>query len=370
MKKQLLAALFGVLIIALPVLAQPPTGVTAEALGQANLRATTDIASNLVGDIASGTRYPVLGRSEFFPWLLLGDPATSQPLGWVFAELVAVQGNVNAVPFSSLVVEPGAGPTVFASPLSTATAAAPTTSATQALVGVFVPLTPSPTATLDLSNVISGQLNGEVNIRFGPGVEYDRVGVGIAGEQFQITAWHTQLPWLQIRYTDSPNGLAWIARDLLEVDGDLFSLPSISQLVFNLPTLTPTPPVLQSSNILGGTPVPVSPAFIDLGNRLWDILLSNDFDPATSRFGALFLMDLQTGEALSFGSDIAFSGTSIQKDQHSQPAVRPAQQPARYQHGHRHCQYDDLQRKCGNQQSAAAGWQRQRVVRCCRGDAL
>ena len=33
----------------------------------------------------------------------------------------------------------------------------------------------------------------------------------------------------------------------------------------------------------------------------------------TSRFGALFVMDLQTGEALAFGSEYAFSGTSIQK---------------------------------------------------------
>ena len=300
---------FFTVILVVPTLAQQPSGVTAEALGQANLRASTDVESNMVGQIASGTRYPVLGRSEFYPWLLLGDTTSNQPIGWVFAELVNVQGSVNSLPYSTVIVDPQAVPTVTPAPF--ATAGEPT--ATQPLVGVFIPQEPTATATPDFSKVISGTLNGEVNIRLGPGTEYARVGVGNAGEQFEITAWHTQLPWLQVRYAASPNGAAWIARDLLEINGDVFSLPAISQMTFNLPQLTPTQPVLQSSAILGGTPVPLSPAFEQLGSQLWDVVLSNGFDPATSRFGALFVMDLQTGEALAFNTDVAFSGTSIQK---------------------------------------------------------
>jgi uncharacterized protein YraI len=293
-------------VLTLPVLAQ--SSVTAEALGQANLRATTDVSSNLVGQITSGTRYPVMGRSEFFPWILIADPATNQPMGWVFAELVNIQGNLNAVPFSSLIIEPGAAPT--------ATPFAPDAvepSPTQGLVGVFIPATATLQPTPDFSNVVSGRLNGEVNIRFGPGVEYDRLGIGQPGDQFEITGWHTQLPWLQVRYETSPNGYAWIAQDLLDVQGDVTSLPSLSQLIFNLPTLTPTPPVLETGAILGGSPVPLSPEFAQLGSQLWDIVLDAGFDPVTSRFGALFLMDMQTGEALGFGTEFAFSGTSIQK---------------------------------------------------------
>jgi beta-lactamase class A/uncharacterized protein YraI len=299
---------FAAVVLVIPALAQQPTGVTAEAIGQANLRASTDVQSDLVGQIASGTRYPVLGRSEFYPWLLLGDAATSQPIGWVFAELVTVQGSVNSLPFSTLIVDPQAVPTATPAPF---TAAEPT--ATQQLVGVFIPQDPTATATPDLSNVISGTLSGEVNIRLGPGTEYARVGVGNAGDQFEIIAWHTQLPWFQVRYPASPNGAAWIASGLLETNGDVSSLPAISQMTFNLPVLTPTQPVLRSSAILGGTPVPLSPAFAQLGSQLWDIVLSSGFDPATSRFGALFVMDMQTGEALAFDTDIAFSGTSIQK---------------------------------------------------------
>jgi uncharacterized protein YraI len=303
---QRLSILIAAMIFAIgAVVALAQSTPVAEAILQANLRATTDVSSDQVGTIANGTRYPVVGRSEFFPWLLLGDPTSNQPIGWVFAELVTVQGSLSSVPFSTVVI-------------TSATATPPPTaslppSATPQLVGVVIPETPAPSATPDLSNVISGQLSGEVNIRFGPGVEYDRVGIGRAGDQFEITAWHTQLPWLQVRYPNSPNGLAWIARDLLEVNGEVFALPSISQTAFNLPTLTPTAPVLQSSRILGGTPVPISSDFAALGSQLWDIILSNGFDPATSRFGALFVMDLETGEAISFGGEYAFSGTSIQK---------------------------------------------------------
>lgn len=287
------------ILAALPSAAQS-TGVTAEAVGQANLRAAPDVNAALVGEIRSGTRYPVIGRSEFYPWLLLGDTASSVPIGWVFAELVNPQGNMNSVPFSTLVIDGSPDPAAMQ----------PTIEATPAsqIVGVALP---SPTATLSASVV--GTVNGEINIRFGPGADYPRIGIGRAGDRFEITAWHTQLPWLQIRYPDAPNGIGWVARDLLEVQGDIFSLPSISQVVFNLPTLTPTPAILQSSALLGAAPVTLSPGFEALGNQIWNMVLAAGFDPETSRKGALFLKDLQTGEAVTFNNTVAFSGMSINK---------------------------------------------------------
>lgn len=289
-----------ILSSALPLAAQS-TGVTAEAIGQANLRAMPDVNANLVGAIQSGTRYPVIGRSEFYPWLLLGDPTSSTPVGWVFAELVTAQGNINTVPFSILVVDGTASPT------ATQPAAVEPTMASQ-VVGVVLP---SPTATLS-ANVV-GMVNGEINIRFGPGADYPRIGIGRAGDRFEITAWHTQLPWLQIRYSEAPNGFGWVAQDLLEIQGDVFSLPSISQTSFNLPTLTPTPAILQSSTLLGATPVALSPAFESLGNEIWNMVLGAGFEPETRRKGALFLKDLQTGEAVTFNNEVAFSGMSITK---------------------------------------------------------
>ncbi len=290
--------LLAVLVLPGRALMQQSAGVTAEAVGQANLRATTDVSAALLGQIQVGTRYPVIGRSEFFPWLLLGDPATNQPIGWVFAELVSVAGDVAAVPFSTVEVGAPAPPP--------ASAALPT--ATVEVFGVALP-----TATPVAASGVTGRVTGEINVRYGPGVDFPRIGVARVGETFEIIAWHTQLPWLQIRYPGAPNGLGWVARDLLEIQGDVFRLPSTSQTRFDLPTLTPTLPVVQVSALNNGTPVAVSPAFQALGDQLWAMMLQAGFEPETSRLGALFLLDLQTGEAITFGSNIAFSGMSLNK---------------------------------------------------------
>lgn len=297
---------FAVLILITIAAAQQPGIVTAEALGQANLRATTDVNADLVGEITNGTQYPVLGRSELYPWLLLGDPVTQQPIGWVFDQLVAVNGDVNQVAYSDLIVD-GSTPILPTPSLVSDTIATTDANSTQGLA------TPSPQPTATQAFNVAGVVRGEVNIRYGPGVDYPRVGVAQAGERFQIIGYHTQFPWLQISYEDSPNNAAWIASDLLDVQGDVFTLPAVTQTQFNLPTLTPTPAVISASGFVDATPVPLSTGFQVLGNQLWNIVLNGGFDPETSRFGALFLMDLQTGEAISFGSDFAFSGTSINK---------------------------------------------------------
>ncbi|MBZ0281245.1 MAG: serine hydrolase [Anaerolineae bacterium] len=285
------------------------TGVQAEAVGQANLRATTDVNAQLVGQIASGTRYPVIGRSQFYPWLLLGEPTTFQPIGWVFADLVTVYGNINVVPFNEMQLN-GAVSVTTQSPLAA-------TQTDQPPIGVALPTATlnanAATATPISSTGVLGTVTGEINIRFGPGVEYPRIGVGRTGESFEITGRHTQLPWLQIRYPAAPNGYGWVANDLLDIAGNVFNVPTISQTLFDLPTLTATAPVVQAAVWDGATAVPLSPAFQQLGDQLWNMILGAGFELETSRLGALFVMDLQTGEAITFGNQIAFSGMSLIK---------------------------------------------------------
>jgi beta-lactamase class A len=289
--------LLALLFIILPPLVSGQGGVEAEAIGQANLRARPDVNAPLVGEITAGTRYPVIGRSEFFPWLLLGNPQDNRPIGWVFQDLVTVFGTLSTVPYSTVDVSDPFIPT--------STPGAPTV--TGGPTGSPLPVTPTP------SFSVTGRVSNEINIRYGPGIDYTRIGVAQAGDVFEITAYHTQFPWVQVRYDQSPTGFAWIAIDLLEIDGDIYSLPAISQLSFDLPTLTATPPPVLASVQPGFGSVPLSPEFQQLGNRIWEIVLSAGFDPATSRVGAVYLRDLQTGEAITFGNTIAFSGTSINK---------------------------------------------------------
>jgi hypothetical protein len=68
-----------------------------------------------------------------------------------------------------------------------------------------------------------------------------------------------------------------------------------------------------SSGIPGQAAVPLSASFEQLGNSLWDFVLSRNFIPETSTFGALYIQNLQTGEAITFGNNFAFSGTSTNK---------------------------------------------------------
>lgn len=277
--------------------------VTAEAINQANLRAAPGTDAELVGQIVSGTRYNVIGRSEFYPWMLLADPTTQQALGWVYNDLVTLQGDINSVPLSQQIIDAAAlQPTTPAPP--TPTPPPVDSTATRVPIGSPPSATPQPT----LASNVTGLVRGEINLRYGPGTEYDRLGVAEAGEVFAITGRHTTLPWVQISYPASPNGYAWVATDLLEITGNLDSVTPISQTSFYLPTLTPTPSVADQAAI--GS---VSPEFAALGARLWERMLAAEFDPATSRFGALYLMNLKTGEALAFAPDIAFSGMSINK---------------------------------------------------------
>lgn len=310
-RHQIVLFLLLAISITLPILTTAQSNaVTAEAIGQANLRATTDVNGDLLGQITTGTKYPVLARSQFYPWYLLGDPNTQQPVGWVYADLVTVVGNVNTLPFSEIVVS-NVPPTLTLAPTLTpdtgvvASAASSTPPENNQVVSVTA--TPEP-----LTGVI-GVAQAEINIRYGPGVDYPRIGVGEAGQQYEITGRHSQFPWLQIRYPDAPNGFGWVANDLLQVQGNIYNVPVITQMNFNLPTLTPTQPVVLASHILESSPVVISPAFQALGDELWGMMLKAGFAPETSTLAALFVMNLKTNEALTFGNNIAFSGMSLNK---------------------------------------------------------
>lgn len=285
------------LLLAGHALAQPQsTGVSAEAIGQANLRAAPSIEAALVSEIRAGTAYPVLGRSRRFPWLLLGEAGTIQPKGWVYEELVVLHGDINAVPVTEMTVNPAApSPTPAAQATATEGAASPQ------------PPTPGGFG-------VMGRVTGEVNIRYGPGVGYPRAGVAYAGDEFEVTGYHTLYPWLRIRYGGAFGEQAWVARDLLTVSGNIFNTIAISQTQFTLPPLTATPDAIRFSGINGEPAQPINnPGLRNLANGLWQLFLDAGFDPQTSRFGALFVLDLASGEAFSFGDDIAFSGTSLNK---------------------------------------------------------
>jgi uncharacterized protein YraI/beta-lactamase class A len=299
-----IGCLLVILIMAPLLVVGQDQGVTAEAINQANLRSDPDVNSDQVGEIRAGTRYLVLGRSEYYPWLLLGDPATGQPIGWVFRDLVNVHGDITQVPISTRTISLDA----IEAP------AEEVPEETDELPGPPpADATPSATATATIEAEVTGISRGQINIRYGPGVDYPIIGRAQNGDPFSVTGYHTQFPWVQVRFEESPNGYAWIANDLLDYQGDRFSLPAISATTFELPQLTPTPSILEVSSLPGMDIAEIRPEIAALADDIWNQVLEADFIPESPRFGALYFQDLLTGEAIAFGNDIAFSGTSITK---------------------------------------------------------
>ncbi|MEO1287300.1 MAG: serine hydrolase [Chloroflexota bacterium] len=298
----LITIFLATVIVSMPLAQLTDTGVRVEARDTVNLRAYPGTDTNVLGQMDVGVQYVLAGRHELFPWYLVADPATLEPLGWAFRDIVFVSGDVNSVPFVDTVISDAPATATNVQSQATQNNAVPTS--TQQAQGQ---VTATPVFT------VAGTVLNEINIRYGPGTDYQRVGVAQAGDRFQIVGYHTQFPWVQIRFDESPTGLAWILIDLLNIEGDIFSTEAISTTQFIQPTLTPTPAVVQATGGLSSAGTTVSPELAALGNQLYSQVLSFGFDPATSQFGSLYLMDLQSGEAITFGNNIAYSGTSVNK---------------------------------------------------------
>lgn len=288
--------------------------VTAEATAEVNIRSDPAVWGAELGKMTIGTQYPVIGRSEFTPWALIADPATNQPIGWVFIDIVTIRGPLDTLPLSAVTVTENMPTLTPAVPVGSAGV---TPGALTPVAPATLTLGPGPTSTQAALSGVTGVVAGEVNIRYGPGADFPRVGVAQAGNTFEILATHSQADFVQVRYENAPGRVAWIAKSLIEITGDLTKLPVITDSLTNLPTLTPTSSVVNASVRPGAegtqTPVPVNPAFAALGEQLAAFMLGQNFDPATERFGALFVLDLQTKEAFTFGNTVAFSGTSVNK---------------------------------------------------------
>jgi hypothetical protein len=77
----------------------------------------------------------------------------------------------------------------------------------------------------------------QVNVRTGPGVEYDQIGVMISGQRAPVVGRSPGGNWLQIRYPGVPGNLAWVFTSLVRLEPPGATLPIVE------PPPTPTPPV-------------------------------------------------------------------------------------------------------------------------------
>ncbi|NPV65663.1 MAG: SH3 domain-containing protein [Anaerolineae bacterium] len=294
-----------------------PTGIFAEALGEANLRAGPGIEYPVLGQIVAGTRYQVIARHELVPWLLIAYPPAPGGQAWVFIDLVTVSGSLTQLPYITSTV-------VFS--------------------GSFTPVPPAtvtdprqaPTATLPAVARVYVEADAEINVRFGPGVDYPRIGQIQPGERFPVISRHALYPWLLIEFPAAPEGAGWVFADVVRITGDLYNLPVITIEQVEWPTLTPTPPFVvtaippwpAASQDATSTALDRAVNLPALGDSILHYLLDLGFVPEENRLASLFLLDLASGQSISLGRGIAYSGMSLIKIPILLEFYRQANRPA------------------------------------------
>jgi uncharacterized protein YraI/beta-lactamase class A len=154
-----------------------------------------------------------------------------------------------------------------------------------------------------------------VYVRYGPGLNYPRIGIIEKGSQYIARRRDTNALWLEIDFPAFAGGRGWVFIQAVSVTGNPNLLPTTSEATFTYPLLTATPlMVVTSAPVWTVTPISVLRDHLgDLGNSLYKYLLSRGFEPGTQKVGAVFLMDLQTGERYTITPGLAFSGMSLIK---------------------------------------------------------
>jgi hypothetical protein len=129
-----------------------------------------------------------------------------------------------------------------------ATAAAPATVAPTA-----IPPTAAPTAAPAAPKLTTSQ---NVNVRSGPGTNYNRLGELDAGQTFDITGKNPAGDWYQFSYNGQPG---WVRQDFVTLSGEAGGVKVAENIPALPPTARPAPPP-QPTAVPAPTAVPPPPA--------------------------------------------------------------------------------------------------------------
>ncbi len=227
----------------------PPTAVIAQRV--VNVRLGPGLIYDVVGVARQDERYLITGQFPPGDWLQIDFHGRK---GWVFRQLVQVEGDENLIP---PVTDIPPTPTFTPSPSPTATntpTLTPTPVPTKAGDTPAPPTEPPPTdtpvpATATPAPPVAVIVGQNVPIRAGPGLIYDELGLASQGEEFPITGQSVTGDWLQIDYQGRPG---WVFLIQVEPRGDTGQVPVIEELP-PTPTFTPAPPTATP------TPLPAQP---------------------------------------------------------------------------------------------------------------
>ncbi|MBI5944088.1 MAG: SH3 domain-containing protein [Chloroflexi bacterium] len=149
---------------------------------QLNVRAEPSTASETLGIINQFAAVQVIGKDASGSWFQIIYAESEAGKGWVRAEYVQVKDAAAEIPILGSVTGSGSG--------------------------------------------VSGLVIQKVNVRNGPGINFESLGVLNPNDVIFITGKDASDEWLQIEYTNAVDGKGWAAVKYLQVEG-LDSIPVI-----------------------------------------------------------------------------------------------------------------------------------------------
>ena len=159
-------------------IAPPTSDAKVTVLGEMNIRSGPSTDYEVVGDAVAGEEFAITGKNEDGNWWQIDFRGES---GWIYAPfVVAAEAEEVPVVSAAMTGSPGAeGETAESSP------------------STVIPIV---------------SVGGDMNVRSGPGEEFDRIGGAFAGEEFAITGRNADGDWWQI---DFDGEAGWVYACLL-----------------------------------------------------------------------------------------------------------------------------------------------------------
>jgi uncharacterized protein YraI len=170
--------------------------------GVTNVRQGPDTSFERIGTLPAGSTVPVTGQTAGGGWWLIDFPEGPDALGWVSAEVVDFVGTAADVPE---VEAPTLGE-------------AKTESVADLETGK---VTPNNRPIVEIPA-------GGVNVRTGPGLEFDMLGRLEENSSAVVVSQNETRDWWQIEYEAGENGLAWVAAAVVDLVGEAESVPIVT----------------------------------------------------------------------------------------------------------------------------------------------
>ena len=203
-----------------PTLTSTPIPIDGTLTLKVNVRSGPGTGYGSLGQLEAGGKVQIVARDSQGAWYQILYPAAQQGRGWVAAQYVTVAS------------------------------------------GTVVPLEATPTPAGPTGRVVQ-----RLNVRSGPGITFDTLGLLEPGVAVSLTGKNTTASWFQIDYPAGPGGRGWVTSQYVQTDAAA-DLPVLDDYGVVVPdpardnVVTPGAAGTPSGPVIPPTPT-VGPAYAD-----------------------------------------------------------------------------------------------------------